>query len=167
MSSPRKINFNKLKNNPIYKTKYNWKLIPNNLATIQDSLINRKASEAQRVTFLSQVIPESGGDTKVHSNGSVGLISRRGVRKTNYPTSLSGQIHTEMEGLYGPFNKNEWTHGGKGSGYNSGKDAQKAFTSSNSISGATNAVMRGYVRPEPSEYNKRLEFAKFLSTLLE
>lgn len=167
MSEPRKIDFEKLRNDSIYKAKYNWRLMPRNLAIIEDSLINRNASEDQRIAFFSQVIPEGGGDTVEHKNGSVGIISRRGARKLNYPTTLSGQIHTEMEGLFGPFNKNEWNHGGKGSGYNTSKEAQKAFQTSVNLREATNAVMRGYVRPEPTEYSKRFDFANFLTGFLK
>lgn len=166
-SKQKRINFIELQNNPTYKQKYGWKLIPENLAIIQDSLIKRKANDAQLVSLISQIIPESGGSTKVHSNGSVGLVSRRGARKVNYPTTLPKQIHVEMESIFGPFKSNEWYHGGKGSGFNSARDAQKAYQDSNNIRTSTNAIMRGYVRPEPSEHQKRFEFAKFLKTFLK
>lgn len=163
----KRIDFTEVQKSPQYTKLYGWKLLPENLAVIQDSLINRGATNEQLVSFLSQVVPESGGSESKHPNGSMGIISRRGKRKVNYPTNLSGQIHVEMEGLFGPFQKDEWHHGGTGSGFNSARDAQKAFQSPSDLWNTTNAVMRGYVRPEPSEYQKRFDFANFLKTFLK
>lgn len=163
----KRIDFVKLQNDPTYKNNYGWKLLPKNLAILQDSLINRGASDTQIVSYLSQVIPESGGATGVQSNGSVGLISRRGDRKINYPKTLPKQIHVEMESLFGPFQKNEWYHGGKGSGFNSGRDAQRTFQNTNNLRRSVTATMRGLVRPESEEYEKRYKFANFLKTFLK
>lgn len=164
----KRINFKSLQNSPEYKKKFNWAMIPSNLEVIQDSLINRNATDDQIVAAFSQIIPESGGSTANHANGSKGLISRRGVRKANYPNTLPGQIHVEMENMFGPrLDPNEWNHGGKGSGYRDASHARSVFQNSPTLWDTTNAIMRGFVRPEPTEYQKRFNFANFLQQFLK
>jgi hypothetical protein len=59
-----------------------------NLQIIQDSLINRNVDFAQRVAVLSNIISESGGETKPHGNGDYGLIGWRAERAANLPKTL-------------------------------------------------------------------------------
>lgn len=159
-------NWNALKNDPDYISNFNWKLIPENLKVIEDSLINRKASRPQIIAAFSQIIPESGGSTKPHGNGANGLIGWRGVRAENLSQTLPDQTHKLMEGLFNPVAKH-WTHGGKGTNVNSGKEMQQLYQTSPNIIQATKAMMKGYVRPEKSQWDKRIEFAEFLKKYIK
>ena len=140
---------------PEYKKKYNWYINPTNINILQDSLINRKAGYPQRVAAFSQVISESGGETKPHGNGAYGLIGWRGARAKNLPKTLPGQLHVLMNGLFNSDAKH-WNDGGVGSNVNTGKEMQQLYqTSPNSVQ-ATKAVMKGYVRPPKDQWEKRI-----------
>lgn len=161
-----KANWELLKKDPEYIQNFNWKMIPKNLSIIEDSLTNRKASRPQKIAAFAQIIPESGGSTSPHGNGAFGLIGWRGVRTENLPKNLSGQTHTLMEGLFN--NKAEhWTHGGPGTNVNTGKEMQKLYQTSPNIIQATKAIMKGYVRPDKSEWDKRIKFANLLKKYIK
>lgn len=157
----KKVDWKKLQNDPRYK-KYDWKINPKNLSILQDSLIKRNISRPQQIAIFSQVIPENGGNITPHGNGAFGILGYRGSRKNNLPNNLGGQIH---KALYETFdNPTDWTHGGKGSGFNSGKEANNTFVNTNNVLSATNAFMKGYVRPPQSEYKKRQDFIELLKS---
>lgn len=158
----QRVNWNSLMKDPQYKRDFNWKIIPKNMQIIEDSLINRKAGFPQRIGVLSQVVPESGGSPAPHKNGSKGIIGYRGPRLIGLPNDLPGQIHNLMEHIFNNPKAKDWTDGGKGTGIKTGKEMRQFFLTTPNVQKATNAFMRGSVRPETSEWNKRLAFAQLL-----
>ena len=161
-----KVDWKGLMSDQNYKNDFNWKILPENMSVIEDSLINRNAEKPQRIAILSQIIPESGGDTKDHGNGATGLIGFRGVRAQGLPKDLPGQIHILMEGLFNPKAKH-WTHGGKGTNVNTGKEMQQLYVTSPNTVQATKAVMKGFVRPEKSVHDDRIKFVELLKKYMQ
>lgn len=158
----KRLDVESLRRDPEYRTNYNWRMHDDNLALIQDSLIARNADYAERVALLSQVIPESGGYTKPHGNGAAGYVGWRGSRAVNLPQDAPGQAHKLMVEIYDNPSGKDWTHGGKGTGVMTGKEMMQLFLNTDNVTQATKAFMKGYVRPETSEYQKRLDFAQLL-----
>ena len=151
-----------LRQDPLYKSNYNWYINKDNIEIIQDSLENRNANFAQRLAILSNIIAESGGETKPHGNGAYGLIGWRADRAKNLPTTLDGQIHYLLtESFSNPSGKN-WTDGGTGTGVNTGKEMYQLFNNTQNTNQATAAFTRGFVRPPASQYETRKSLAQLL-----
>ena len=144
-----------LMNDPEFKKNYNLYINPGNITIANDSLINRGANNAQIGAVLTQIISESGGETKPHGNGAYGLIGWRGERAKGLPTTLSGQLHHLMKGLF--ESHKDWSDGGPGMNIGTGKEMQQFFKDGayNNYRKATNAVMNGYVRPPEDQKAKR------------
>lgn len=157
----KKVNWESVRKDPDYK-KFGWKMNPQNLSIIQDSLINRNARVPEQIAMFSQIIPENGGDTGPHGNDAFGLVGWRDSRAENLPKTLSGQIHKLMVETYDNPTAKDWSHGGPGMGIQTGKEMYEFFKKTPVVRKAVNAFMRGYVRPPEEVYNKRQEFAKFL-----
>lgn len=157
----KKVDWNQVKNHSGYK-EFDWKLLPENLSIIQDSLIKRNADKPEQIAIFSQIIPENGGNTSEHGNGANGLVGWRGSRATNLSQDLSGQIHKLMEEIYNNPNAKDWTNGGPGMGIKSGKEMYNFFKKTPVTRKAVNAFMRGYIRPPQEVYEQRQSFAKFL-----
>lgn len=162
-----RVNWQGLMKDPEYKRNYNWKILPKNMQILEDSLINRKAGYAQRIGVLSQVVPESGGSPEPHGNGAFGLIGFRGERAKNLPKDLPGQIHVLMNHIFSNPKAKDWTDGGKGTGIQTGKEMRNFFLTTPNVKKATNAFMRGSVRPESSEWDKRLNFSQLLKKYMK
>lgn len=157
----KRLDIQSLKADPEYKN-YDWFIDDKNIEILQDSLENRKARFPQRVSTLAMVIPENGGRTTPHGNGAFGLVGWRGPRAKNLPKDIGGQTHKLMEELFGNPNSIDWTHGGKGTNVNTGSEMHKLYKNTDNTEQATKAIMKGYVRPPQSEYNKRIAFARLL-----
>lgn len=157
-----RVNWDALMKDPEYKKNYNWKIIKKNMQIAEDSLINRNAGYAQRIGVLSQIVPESGGSPAPHGNGAFGIIGFRGARAKGLPKDLPGQLHVLMEHIFSNPKAKDWTDGGKGTGIQTGKEMNAFFLKTPNVRKATNAFMRGSVRPEQREWNKRLGFAQLL-----
>lgn len=158
----KKLDINGLRNDPEYKKNFNWKMYDKDLEILQDSLIARGADFPERVAVFSQVIPESGGSPAPHGNGAYGIIGFRGSRAENLPEDTPGQVHVLMNGMYDNPTAKDWTHGGVGTGVQTGKEMRDLFLNTVNSTQATKALMKGYVRPESSERQKRINFAKLL-----
>lgn len=157
-----RVNWKGLMNDPEYKSNFGWKIDPAAMTVVEDSLINRKAGFPQRIGLLTQIVAESGGSTKDHSNGAIGLIGWRGERKKNIPSTLSGQTHKLMEEIYNKNNGNSWYHGGTGTGVTTGEEMRKLYLDTNNVNQATKAVMKGLVRPEQEVWETRLKLVPLL-----
>ena len=144
-----------LMNDPEFKKNHNLYINSKNISIANDSLINRGANNAQIGAVLTQIISESGGETKPHGNGAYGLIGWRGARAKGLPTTLSGQLHHLMKGLF--ESHKDWSDGGPGMNIGTGKEMQQFFKNGayNNYRKATNAVMNGYVRPPEDQKAKR------------
>lgn len=150
-----------------FKENFDLKLHPDNLIIANDSLVNRGASKVQRAAVLSNIISESGGDTKAHGNGAFGLVGWRGTRAVGLPKNLPGQLHKLMVETF--ERPKDWHHGGPGMNINSSKEMYEFWKSGagNSVRKATNAMTRGYVRPPKEQYEKRIDLANILFRYLK
>ena len=142
-------------NDPEFKKNHNLYINPKNIAIANDSLIGRNANNAQIGAVLTQIISESGGETKPHGNGAYGLIGWRGARAKGLSKDLPGQLHHLMKGLF--ESHKDWSDGGPGMNIGTGKEMQQFFKDGayNNYRKATNAVMNGYVRPPEDQKAKR------------
>ena len=157
----KRLDTTSLKKDPAYKN-YDWYIDENNIAALQDSLVNRGAGFPQRVATLAMVIPENGGRPTPHGNGAIGLVGWRGPRAVNLPEDFDGQAHKLMEELFANSQGKDWTHGGTSTNVQTGKEMYNLFNSTQNSVQATKALMKGYVRPPKSEYNKRVNFVELL-----
>lgn len=158
----KRIDFEGLRKDPMYKEEFNWYMNIPNLKLIQDSLNARGADQPEQIGVFSQAIPESGGDTKPHGNGAAGVLGWRGSRKENLPEDAPGQAHKIMSEIYDNPKAKDWTHGGKGTGVQTGREMRELFLKTPNVKQAVKAFMKGYVRPESSQWDKRLKFAELL-----
>lgn len=163
----KRLDVDGLRNDPEYKKNFNWKMHDANLALIQDSLISRNADFPERVAILGQVIPESGGYTEDHGNGAAGYVGWRGPRAVNLPKDAPGQAHKLMSEIYDNPTAKDWSHGGTGTGVQTGKEMMNLFLNTQNVQQAGKAFMKGYVRPEKSEWEKRLLFLNLLKKYMK
>ena len=162
----KRLDIEGLKKDPEYKN-YNWYINTDNIEALQDSLINRNAGFPQRLATLAMVISENGGNTTPHGNGAHGLVGWRGDRAVNLPEDFGGQAHKLMVELFDNPTGKDWTHGGKGTGVMTGKEMYQLFNSTPNVNQATNAIMKGYVRPEYEEHQKRQKFVQLLKRYMK
>lgn len=158
----KRVDWEGMINSPEYKKYYNWYIDPKAMKVIEDSLIARQAGYPQRLSVMSQVVAESGGRTQKFPNGATGLVGWRGARAKKLPTDLPGQTHYLMQGLFDTYDANNWNDGGAGTNVGTGKEMQNLFKTSNNTVQATKAMMKGYVRPEKTEYDKRIKFVNYM-----
>lgn len=155
-----------LQNDPQWQN-YQYPLNQRNLEVFQDSMYNRKMGFPQRIASLTQTISENGGNTTPHGNGAFGMFGWRGGRAVNLPKDLPGQIHKFMEEVYNNSKFREWTHGGKGTGVQTGAEMQQLFRTSPNVRQANNALMKGYVRPPASSMQKRHGLAELIKRYMK
>ena len=133
------------------------------------SLLNERLKSIpieQRAAILGSIIEESGGDPyAVDPSGNYqGLLQwgsdRYRPKSSNPRVELNNQAQYILDTMDNTTDKVSWTHGGKGSGYNTQKDAHDAFNSkNNTFADKFRAFSYGYVRPQGKEdsYNNRLK----------
>lgn len=165
-STFKRLDTAKLQQDPQWKN-YQYSLNHKNLKVLQDSMQVRGMNYPQRIAMLSQVISENGGNTTPHGNGAYGLVGWRGDRAKNLPSNLPGQIHRLMNDTYNDGRSREWTHGGKGTGVQTGAEMQQLFRRSPNVQQAAKAFMKGYVRPPASSMQKRLELADLIKRYMK
>lgn len=151
-------------NNRPYNTDY--------ISYIDTSLRKGGLNDYQRAAVLANIIEESGGNPFAEGPGGFyGLLQWSGAR---YPKTQEKDIYKEIDNQVANIlstaknstDKMSWTHGGKGSGYNSLTDAMKAYNGK-----TLDEVMRGYtlgyVRPAGGldSLNNRLKVAQQLYNL--
>lgn len=156
-----------LRKDPDFVKEFNLHMNDKNLSIAQDSLIGRNANFAQRIAILSNIISESGGETKPHGNGAHGLIGWRSDRAYNLPTTLDGQLHYLMTETFANPSVKNWHHGGDGTGVNTGKEMYNLFNTTQNVNQATAAYTRGFVRPPSSEYERRKTLAQLIKKYMK
>ena len=72
-----------------------------------------------------------------------------------------------MSELYSNPNATDWHHGGKGSGYQTARDARQNYLNATTVRDATAAMTRGYVRSPMSDYERRQKLAALIYKYLE
>ena len=128
----------------------------NNLNRIYRSLNNNKSlNNAQKAAILATIVEESGAnpgaiDETKEFNGLLQWSNER------FPVKITGNDKVDIDNQLNKIfyktidnttDRVSWTHGGKGSGYKSAKDSHNAFKTATTVSRATHALNRGYVRP--------------------
>lgn len=136
------------------------------------SYINERLKDVpieQRAAILGSIIEESGGDpTVIDPSGAYqGLLQwgadRYRPKSSNPRTELNNQAQYILDTINNTTDKVSWTHGGKGSGYNTQQEAYDAFRSKeNTFADKFRAFSYGYVRPKGKEdsYNNRLKIGR-------
>lgn len=121
------------------------------MVQLDNYFIEQGLSEPQRQALLYNILIESGGAKVLgaHGNGYYGLVGwspeRYGQIKDK---SLLGQAAYLVDTLKNGDGSMSWNHGGKGSGYESWRNAKSAFWDKNSdYNAANNALVYGYIRP--------------------
>lgn len=151
-------------NNRPYNTDY--------ISYIDTALRNGGLNDYQRAAVLANIIEESGGNPFAEGPGGFyGLLQWSGAR---YPKTQEKDIYKEIDNqvaniLSTATNKTDrmsWTHGGKGSGYNSLSEAMDAYNGKN-LADVMKGYTLGYVRPAAgiNAYNNRLKVAEQLYNL--
>ena len=123
------------------------------LNTINDTIPNtRRAALLAAEIHESSLDPRAVGDggkalglLQVHPNRRTALYNKKGTDKE----MINNQSTAIVDALSGRDpNRDHWTHGGKGSGFNSWKEAQKTFYNNNSsLEEVNRALNRGFIRP--------------------
>lgn len=137
----------------------NRKMNMENMAVVDKYLISKKVPLYQRQAILYTILQESGADAlDAHENGYYGLVGWSADRYNAIKDkSLLGQAEYLYDTLYNGNGTVDWNHGGTGSGYNSWKDARKAFVDAQDFDTAMRALTYGYVRPAADVKAYRLQ----------
>lgn len=148
------INFDNLKltNNRSYSSQY--------LSDIYNGLIQRGINKNQAITIVGTIAEESGGDVfaKSKDNKFTGLLQWEDRRyKIQYPEDRDKELNAQLDYIADTLTNaqqrkdngftDDWTDGGKGSGYNSWKDAYNDFNDYTNVYNMTRGLNTGYVRP--------------------
>lgn len=149
----------KTTNNRPYNTDY--------ISYIDAALQNGGMNDYQRAAVLANIIEESGGNPFAEGPGGFyGLLQWSGERypktkETDVYKEIDNQVKNILATAGNSTDKMSWTHGGKGSGYNSFKDAMNAYNS-DKLEDVMRGYTLGYVRPAGGidSYNNRLKVAQ-------
>lgn len=134
------------------KTTNNRPYNPVYISYINTKLRDGGMGKNQRLAVLSNIIEESGGDPFAEGPGGFyGLLqwSPQRYKKTgvkNVYEELDNQINYILNTVGNATDRMSWTHGGKGSGYNSLTDAMDAFNGDD-LTASMRGFTLGYVRP--------------------
>ena len=136
---------------------------------INNGLIKGGIGKNQRAAILANIIEESGGDPfAVDGTGNFkGILQWEKSRywpgdETDAYKELDNQVQYILDTVSNSTDRKSWTHGGKGSGYNSLTDAMAAYNSEDDLEATTRGYTLGYVRPTGGidSYNNRLKVAQ-------
>lgn len=136
---------------------------------INNSLIKGGVGKNQRAAILANIIEESGGDPfAVDGTGKFkGILQWEKSRywpgdETDVYKELDNQVQYILDTVGNSTDRKSWTHGGKGSGYNSLTDAMAAYNSEDDLEATMRGYTLGYVRPTGGidSYNNRLKVAQ-------
>lgn len=136
---------------------------------INKGLVARGFGKNQRAAILANIIEESGGNPfAVDSTGDFkGILQWEKSRywpgdETDAYKELDNQIQYIADTVGNSTDRKSWTHGGKGSGYNSLVDAMAAYNSEDDLEATIRGYTLGYVRPAGGvdSYNNRLKVAQ-------
>ena len=140
-----------------------------NMSYINEKLKEGEIPVEQRAAILGSIIEESGGNPYAKNNSGAyqGLLQwgadRYRPKSTNPRVELNNQAQYILDTMDNTSDGVSWTHGGKGSGYNTQKETHNAFYSEdNTFADKFRAFSYGYVRPKGKEdsYNNRLKVGR-------
>lgn len=135
------------------KTTNNRSYNPNYINYINDRLASANISPVQRISILANIIEESGGDpfTRSADGKFYGLLQwdKNRYKKTSEKDvykEIDNQVNYILSTINNTTDSQSWTHGGKGSNYNTLKEAISDFNT-DSLENAMRGFTLGYVRP--------------------
>ena len=143
--------------------------IPILISKINEKLKAEDVPMEQRATILGSIIEESGGDpyAKNSTGAYQGLLQwgadRYRPQSMNPNVELNNQTQYILDTIGNTTDGVSWTHGGKGSGYKTQKDAYDAFNNEdNTFADKFRAFSFGYVRPQGKgdSYQNRLKIGR-------
>lgn len=167
LNSTSSIHAERIKNDGRFDSRMNW----DNMDIITN-FFNQNMGYKTSMAIGSSIAPESFAipDQKQIGGGpGRGLIqaekgTERYDRIMNYPINIdtklndSGdkQLNYILDATMNNIHQDDWHHGGKGSGYDTGEEARKIFINPNStISEKAVAFMLGFVRPNDKSLKAR------------
>lgn len=136
---------------------------------IDNKLTKAGLSNLQKAGIIGNIIEESGGNPFAvdSTNTYNGLLQwgaeRYAVGKEKDPyREIDNQIQYLLNTIDNLTDSKSWTHGGKGSGYNSLKDAHKKYSEGETLEDVMHGFTWGYVRPagKQNSYLNRLKVAQ-------
>lgn len=145
------------------------KYIPILISQINEKLKAGDVPLEQRAAILGSIIEESGGDPQAkNSTGAYqGLLQwsadRYRPQSTDPNVELNNQTQYILNTIGNTTDGVSWTHGGKGSGYKTQKDAYDTFNNKdNTFADKFKAFSYGYVRPQGKgdSYQNRLKVGR-------
>lgn len=145
------------------------KYIPLLISQINEKLKAGDVPLEQRAAILGSIIEESGGNPHAKSSTGAyqGLLQwgadRYRPQSTDPNVELNNQTQYILNTIDNTTDGVSWTHGGKGSGYKTQKDAHDAFNSNaNTFADKFRAFSYGYVRPQGKgdSYQNRLRVGR-------
>lgn len=143
--------------------------IPILISEINEKLKAEDVPMEQRATILGSIIEESGGDpyAKNSTGAYQGLLQWGADRYIPQSTDPNVELNNQTQYILNTIDNTtdgvSWTHGGKGSGYKTQKDAHDAFNSNdNTFADKFRAFSYGYVRPQGKidSYQNRLRVGR-------
>lgn len=133
------------------------------------SKLNNLDNNFQRAAVIANIIDESGGDPYAASKDNTyrGLLQWADdrwseIEKAGDVPTMDEQLAYFTKTIDNLTDGKTWTHGGKGSGYQSNKDAYNAFKKGEDIDTVMHGFTWGNVRPlgKQASYENRLKIAK-------
>lgn len=161
LNSTSSIHAERIKNDGRFDSRTNW-----DNTDLLINFFNQNAGYKTSLGVNANVNPESFGNPNQKQIGGGpgrGLIqleegTDRYERVKDYPVTkkIDGfnewgnqQVNYILDAMFENQHKDDWTHGGKGTGYMTGEEARKEFINANSdIDTKTRAFMLGFVRPK-------------------
>ena len=154
----------------------NFKGIPttNGRGYLEDNIseINERLKSfpiEERAAILGTIMEESGGNPLAKNNSGAyqGLLQWGADRYVPQSSDKNTEMNNQIQYILSTVRDKEggvnWTHGGRGSGYNTKDEAYSTFNNSNApFKDRYRAFSYGYVRPKGKEdsYNNRLNVAR-------
>ena len=160
LNSTSSIHAERIKNDGRFDSRMNW----NNMDIITN-FFNQNMGYKTSMAIGSSIAPESFANPNQKQIGGGpgrGLIqAEKGTdrynRIMNYPINIDTELNDSgdrqlnyiLNATMNNIHQDDWHHGGKGSGYDTGEEARKIFINPNStISEKAVAFMLGFVRPK-------------------
>lgn len=149
-----------------------------NMEKIYYGLVSRGVNGNQLKALMGTIAEESGGDPYVESSGKnyrgLSQWSKdrltdeefKKIKEMSVDDAIDYELDKLIDGLNATSGSDSFTHGGKGSGYDSGAQAMNAFWSpSGTLESVVHALNNGYIRPGDREgtTENRIRAARLLN----
>ena len=149
-----------------------------NMEKIYYGLISRGVNGNQLKALMGVIAEESGGDPYIESSGKnyrgLSQWSKerltdeefKKIKEMSVDDAIDYELDKLIDGLNATSGSDSFTHGGKGSGYDSGAQAMNAFWNpSGTLESVVHALNNGYIRPGDREgtTENRIRAARLLN----